>query len=647
MDRVELHSLHGKKQRHGLATTKRPLCFGQRNLQRTNIRKGRYFQCRIILYFVFLNILFWYVSKHSLQNMVRFGVQPPVASSIMPPTSAHNWYAEFSIPSSIFQGKRKLDNDFAPEFDTPRPAKRSRFHGVSDIDHYWPLEAGDVPTESTEWHQGDRFMKKLNPVQLLSLTYPKRRLDPSNPLAYGDDFFAPIHPLFSPLLTLSSSVPLLLPPLRLGTRFLTSRHVLPFFHTLMFSPLTILPAESQYYNTPIYHLPESPYSRDPNGLPEPLRMLTMQTLLALVTHIDIQISPDPRLTTRWAYTERSYPPSHSRSKGRYRNLRQVFEMPCDISHLHHQTIFHRQDNPRHRPPLTHSQTHLLTHAFTGTNAQINLSPTFLTLLHPHTYSSTHAQSDPTIQRRGMFLLAITLLHELAHAVYMVRIPPPTFPLPTSPHQSPTQTPEGFQAHFKSQAHDETQTDPKIPEYEPFYATDRKPELGHALESTLFSSSTITSLANDTRFRLGLGCTPLPDASEFYVRNFRGKVVPLTRISPASSEGVSAGESGGVRHLKAGRWEEVFVLGSEWVGKWFWREFWEGGEGGDGGGTGKCGWEGERGFGVRCENFDFDDAAEGPQEDGNGERAEDEDEDGEDYEYVEGGGGICGVRAVAE
>ncbi len=399
-------------------------------------------------------------------------------------------------------------------------------------------------------------MRKLTHEELQSVANPSAEIvDIMSHLPFGNDANGPIHPMFT---SLSNLTPDIKSALRLATHFLLSRHTLPFFHSLITSPLTLLLAESQYYNIPLHNLSSSQYQ----SLSDDDLRLTQQTFLSLSDHITLQISPDPRLSTRWAYTERLLPPSHSNEPA-YTHIPQLFPTP---SYLH---------NPTQLSPPS-----LLLHLnFRGTNALINISPSFLRILHPHTFP------QPTQEQRlrGAFMLAVTLVHELAHAVYMCRVPDaPLVPAPQNldsfnPHLPagarqgyPTPPPDPFPPSLSGRTPRRRSTPRPRPltrkayeESEPFYADQRICELGHAWETTIFGGGKVLSLAQDDRFRIGIGWQRWPGVEDFFVRNWRGEVVPLTR---------RGGE--GEAWRKAPKWETVYIVGDSWVSQWFRQEFWD-------------------------------------------------------------------------
>jgi hypothetical protein len=355
---------------------------------------------------------------------------------------------------------------------------------------------GNVSVHQDEpWHRNDRFVRKFNLQEVQSVVEPERNI------SIAPDA-VPIHPLLRPLLGLTDEVPSITYALQLATRFLTSRHTLPFFHTLLTAQLEPLFAESQHYGAALAHIQRPKSTTVMNGLQDTERNITMQIMAALAPHISIQISPDPRLATRWAYTERLTPPTYINAPA-YEDLLKPWPTPAESPH-----------------PLLRQLS------FSGTNALINLSPSFLRILHPDNLLPTDTQ-----RLRAAYMLGITLIHELAHAVYMCRFPAAPFPdLPPS---------------FRTD------------EYEPFFAGQRKAELGHALETCLFGGGKILSMGQADDFTIGLGWQRWPDGEDFYVRNKEGEIEALTRVGSV-----------------AAKWETVYAVRHEWVRRQFEARFWE-------------------------------------------------------------------------
>jgi hypothetical protein len=481
-------------------------------------------------------------------------------------------------------GKRKRDQSgqeiifYEQGTDLP-PKKRYRINPPENYNYNWFCSPPDTlvsPPTPPPWHQGDRFVRQIPEAELAALVEP-----PSpNPLPHPGhhllytDLSNPIHPLLQPLLGLSTTLPFLTTSLRLATKFLTSPHTLPFFHNLITAPLTLLQEESHIFNAPVTWLPESPFTNRA-GLPPAEYQLTMQTLVALSDHIDIQISPDPRLASRWAYTERHTPPRHldtnrvkvSRGKTIGKSLSvwlrasltQLFPTPADL-----------------HPPQPQSQpqnqaNHLLTALnFGGTNALINLSPLFLQTLHPHfTHSAPSSTSQPSSaitpsqRERAIFFLATTLVHELAHAVFMTR-----FPVLSAQNVWAAQHPGAAASESSSSSNGSSdgsgEEDSATTEYEPFQARDRAAELGHAAEAALFGGGKILVLGQTDHFGLGLAWVAWPgvDSEGFFVRDRSGGVRAFARA-----------EEGG-KVVGQHKWETVYPLDWRWIRGLFLEGFWD-------------------------------------------------------------------------
>ena len=384
-------------------------------------------------------------------------------------------------------GKRNIEQCYGP--DTPEVSATKHPRVLP------PLRDNANDKEIVPWHRNDRFVRKFDQEELQSIVEPQAWLHTK-----PDE--CPIHPLLRPLLGLASDVPAVIPSLQLITRFLTSRHTLSFFYTLITAQLGPLFPESQHYGAALTYLPCPQPHVVLNGLQDDEKNLTIKTIVALVPHINIQISPDPRLNTRWAYTERATPPIFIATPA-YQDIPQSWLTPADSSN-----------------PLLRQLN------FVGTNAVINLSSCFLRALHPNNPLPTNAQ-----RLRAAYMLAITLIHELAHAIYMCR--------------------------FSSQPFDNLPPSFRTDEYEPFFADQRKAELGHALETCLFGGGKILSLAQADDFSLGLAWQRWPDAEDFFVRNARGGTEALQRLGST-----------------APKWETVYPVSHEWIRRQFEPQFWE-------------------------------------------------------------------------
>lgn len=402
----------------------------------------------------------------------------------LPVSSTPTFLTSNSPPKA---GKRNIEQCYGLDSPEESAAKYLRV---------LPSPHDDANNDEIEpWHRNDRFVSKFNHEELQSIIEPQvcLHIEP-------DD--CPIHPLLRPLLGLASDVPAVIHSLRLITRFLTSRHTLTFFYTLLTAQIGPLFSESQHYGAALAYLPPPAPNIVLNGLQDDEKNLTIKLIVALVPHISIQISPDPRLNTRWAYTERAIPPKFVDTPA-YEDVSKTWPTPAESS-----TPLIRQLN------------------FAGTSAVINLSSCFLRTLHPNNPLPTNAQS-----LRAAYMLAITLLHELAHAIYMCRFSPQPF----------GNLPPDF----------------RTDEYEPFFATQRRPELGHALETCLFGGGKILSLAQADDFSLGLAWQRWPDCEDFFVRNARGGTEALQRLGST-----------------APKWETVYTISHEWIRRQFEPKFWE-------------------------------------------------------------------------
>lgn len=407
-------------------------------------------------------------------------------------------------------GKHSLRQCHSPE--RPEVSAQKRPRGLSSV------RGNTSGDQDGPWHRNDRFVRKFDPEELRSIVEPEGfvKIVPDS---------CPIHPILRPLLGLTDVVPGITHSLQLATRFLTSRHTLTFFYTLLTAQPGPLFTESQHYGVALSHLRRHKHTAGMNGLEDAEKNITLQIMVRLAPHISLQISPDPRLATRWAYTERVTPPTYIDTPA-YEGIPKTWPTPAESTNP-----ILRQVN------------------FAGTNALVNLSSCFLRTLHPDNPLPTDAQ-----RLRAAYMLAITLIHELAHAVYMCRFPAN---LPTS---------------FRPD------------EYEPFFAGQRKAELGHALETCLFGGGKILSLAQADDFSLGLAWQRWPDGEEFNIQNVQGKVEALRRIGSL-----------------APKWETVYAVSHEWVRRQFEPKFWERLEvEGLGEGLLKV----SKDLGARCRNNDF-------------------------------------------
>ena len=537
-------------------------------------------------------------------------------------------------------GKRKRNQRgrqvilYEPDRELP-PQKRRRFLPPEDCHcswHPYPPASSIRPSTAQPWHQNDRFVRQLPKAELAALVDPPS--PDTIPSLHHRLLFTnlnnPIHPLFRALTGLAITLPYLATSLRLATKFLISSHTLPFFHTLITTPLTLLQAESHIFNAPATWLSESSFAGPTGtGLPPVEYRLTMQTLVALTDHISIQISPDPRLATRWAYTERHTPPQHRTSVNPAAGLRQPSSRSADTSwnrgtctpsswhlrgklpqlfptpaHLHPphpqmqaftSSSSHSNGNQNGASKLIDTdekQQQLRALSFRGTNALINISPLFLRMMHPHfthsprpqpeSQTSTGGQAEEGKQEtttryeevsdaqreRAIFFLAITLVHELAHAVFMTRSPV----LSKRNTQNPSRTRPG-----RAGGEDAAVTT----EYEPFHSSQRSAELGHAWETSVFAGGKILSLAQDDHFGLGLGWMRWPGADSFFVRDRDGGVRAFSRLKTrggrdgdASGRGRGRSSTNEVKILGPLKYETVYPLDWRYMRRFFLDGFWE-------------------------------------------------------------------------
>jgi hypothetical protein len=426
-----------------------------------------------------------------------------------------------SVPSFLAQaephdgiGKHSLRECHDP--DRPEVSVQKRIRTLAP-------ESGNTDTsQDVPWHRNDLFVRKFDQQELRSI------VEPQGDWIWGD-LICPIHPLLHPLVGITSEVPLLNTSLYLATRFLSSRHTLAFFYNLITAPVDTLDQESHDYRMLLYHLPRFPRM---TALTAEQRMLTITAMVLLKPHIGIASWPDEKLDKTWAYTERVTPPEY----------------------LNHPAYSHLL--PMLPTPVQSSTDLLRRLNFTGTNAMINYHHAFRDMLHPH----TRATSEQRL--RAAYMLAVTLIHELAHAVYICRFP--ALRVPAASLQPGWSTDER----------------------EPFFSGQRKPELGHALETCLFDGGKILSLGEDPEFKLGLGWQRWPDVDDVGVmhHSVENQSIPLVR--------------NGVR---APKWETVYAIKHEWIRKQFDRAFWEGLEG-EGLGTGLLRVNKE--LGSRRRNYDF-------------------------------------------
>ncbi len=184
--------------------------------------------------------------------------------------------------------------------------------------------------------------------------------------------------------------------------------------------------------------------------------------------------------------------------------------------------------------------------------------------------TTHEAITEAQRERAIFFLAITLVHELAHAVFMTR-----FPVLSKRNTQTTSTAGLCNAEEEDAA--------AATEYEPFHSSQRSAELGHAWETTVFAGGKILSLAQDDCFGLGLGWMRWPGVDSFFVRDHNGGVRALSRLRPEEGSGEHARETGMARGRKSGsegrilgppKYETVYPLDWRYIRRFFLEGFWE-------------------------------------------------------------------------
>lgn len=378
------------------------------------------------------------------------------------------------------------------------------------------------------WHRNQASAQVFKYDELIAYI-GGAQADPTvaNSLSIGDDSNCPVHPIFRQLSGLATGdQPFLSAALRLATRFLVSKGTLPFFHQLITAQMRILIPESQTFELTLYHIPPSPFAR--TGLPPKECKLTLDTLDALAEHISFGFISMSK--ARWAETQRretlQFP---ARIKSRYR-LSDPFPSPASFHNGHQQQ--------------TQYSGRLTSLNFRGSNVRITLSSILLTMLHAHRY--------PALSRaqriRGTFFFAYVLLHELAHAVYRLRMPPD--------------------------------------QVEPFYSTQRIPELGHAWSTSVFRRNTDpASLAGGIilptdahpECSLGLVWTPWPSFYERLSirhtdphRHRDGHQLEFGRVTDVRLPGGKF-----IKQRRQGRRYQLFrLLQDAWLARFFTPGFWD-------------------------------------------------------------------------
>ncbi len=183
--------------------------------------------------------------------------------------------------------------------------------------------------------------------------------------------------------------------------------------------------------------------------------------------------------------------------------------------------------------------------------------------------TAHEEITDAQRERAIFFLAITLIHELAHAVFMTR-----FPVLSKRNTQITST-SGLR-----NAEEEDVAATTTTEYEPFHSSQRSAELGHAWETSVFAGGKILSLAQDDYFGLGLGWMRWPGADSFFVRDREGGVRALSRLrlredarETGTGQGRNNSRSEG-RILGPPKYETVYPLDWRYIRRFFLEEFWQ-------------------------------------------------------------------------
>ncbi|KAI9747447.1 MAG: hypothetical protein M4579_007463 [Chaenotheca gracillima] len=266
----------------------------------------------------------------------------------------------------------------------------------------------------------------------------------------------PLHPIFNRHLFGSISDgywSLIQPALKLATKLITNSAAMPFWHAILCGPLMRLPDD------PLPHPPPSSlFSRLPASEKNPTRAkgdaagaLTGEQVVATLSTLGLY-----RDMIEWRFCE----------------------LPGWI--------------------CGQSQRSMKAHPLGGNGCNVKLNFRYLAALEPsdiHTYTdhsgvtlppTRYGPRTPSRMLRISFALAITLCHELAHAIWMGRSGP-LFPYGagTPPHSHPLQP------------------SPLPPcEYEPYFEDDKLTELGYAWEQTAFGGR-IYSFSNDFSCQFGI------------------------------------------------------------------------------------------------------------------------------------------------
>jgi hypothetical protein len=394
--------------------------------------------------------------------------------------------------------------------------------------------------------------------------------------------------------------------LQLATRFISNRDSLVLFHRLLFEEPEKLTRESAFYNAEIVHFPEQKNSSDhsgSSGLTEQQRILTTDALAALTRHIRISFGSSKHDSTTWAHTKRvptqdlnrayqtrlqrlhsdSYQHSSTALRGRQASqstlpyhlpfLQPLAPTPASLSAAgesahgsvmaskDHNLIHTRNTSLNERFGVFIDDTSKTLPHLRGTNVAITLNPLFLRYLHKDTYPKIGYHARLYV----LFFLAVTLVHELAHAVWMCRTAPP------------------MENEMDIDDSDRTRFHKNKREHEPFINDDRKSELGKAWETSVFggfgfveplgqlggASDAATSWGD--LFMMGLGCRQWPDDGESFVEVGDGKrkrYRPFARLWE-DQEGESTPQP-----LSGPRTTKLRILPFEFVYNFFDYRFWD-------------------------------------------------------------------------
>jgi hypothetical protein len=311
------------------------------------------------------------------------------------------------------------------------------------------------------WHGNDQYLRNFNYAEL---RWAVNAFDA--PRASLGDLDNEIHPLFAGL----TIYPGLIPALRLASCYLISPSLLPFWYALLFGEFQSIPELSTLFGGTIseFRIQYREFSLDQvvqvqKMLLNASKMITIGFQTESIDKVDV-----------WGHT------------------------------LRHWNSVPGFDATRMPPGLT---------------SNMYLNPEFLTVLNnPQIYFT------PESRVRASFMLAHTLLHELAHALRNMRVPC---------HQCNEQL-----------------------DFEPFFHDQREAEVGRALETFLFGGR-ISAFQGRIDARYGLCFNKWPDLSpDRYVRRHgTGSPIPLARTPQKK------------------KWQTLYAIPHWWVQQQFSRSFW--------------------------------------------------------------------------